>query len=233
MLSILITRAAAGLGLIGLLAACATGPSQPVIPRVGYVPIAQIVPISKFITTTLSRDNFDSVAKSCVPTWTDMGTKRVLSDWKLPLSRGTVQTSGHNGHASYLYITGSAGICIQTSDNKYPILANEVLYKTANPAGVPPSIEEEWYSRITKQIAVAGTATMIYQFANGNAQVANYWVDLNTTMPSRLNYWVEFKRVGQWSAKPTDIVVSHPAMSSFIIAKYGDQHSKSLLGHRD
>lgn len=186
----------------------------------------------KFETVPLTRENFGATAKSCMPSWTERGTATVLGNWKLPLPRGTNVIHGHERDASYLLVTGNIGVCIALSEGKYPILAGEAFYKTVNPFGVPPDVSEGWYLQLAAAVARTGTASAIYKFSNGNAQISKYWVDPNVSAPSSLSYWTEFKRAGEWSATPSDIVLAHPALSSVSSTKYGSQFVKPFLSHR-
>lgn len=220
----------AGVTFISLLTACAA--PRPVVPRIGYVPVAQIAVQSKFESQRLTLENFSGIAKNCMTTWPDSASQRITSDWKIPLPRGTVQTHSHNGHASYLLVAGELGICVQQSDEKHPILAAEALYKTANPGGVPLDVADQWYANIAREIARTGSATAIYKFNNGNAHVAKYWVDPNIAAPTSLSYWSEFKRAGEWTTSAADQIFTHPALASVSVTEYNKQRVKPLLSHR-
>lgn len=230
-LSFVSLRAAALVPFVMLLTSCAA-PQRPIVEKTGFVPYAQMQLSGQFETVTLTRENFGATAKRCMPSWTERSTTAVLGNWKLPLPRGTTVIHGHERDAGYLVVTGSTAVCIAQSEGKHPILAGEAFYKTINPSGVPPDVSEGWYLQIAAAIARTGTASVIYKFSNGNAQLSKYWIEPASSSPSSLSYWTEFKRAGEWSAAPSDIVLSHPALASVSSIKYGSQFSKPFLSHR-
>lgn len=220
-----------GLLLAALLAACATPPRMDAA-KTGYVPMAQVQAKTRFDTVVLTAANFGEVTKRCISTWPDSATRRIVSEGQFSAPRGTTVVHSHSGHASYLVISGGLGFCVQQSERGHPILAAEAFYKTANPEGPPPDVTDAWYVQIAERIARDGTATAIYPFPNGNAYVAKYWLPTSIGSVVSLNYSADFKRAGQWSATPSDIVLAHAATSTFSVVQYGSRHAKSLLGHR-
>lgn len=220
-----------GLLLAALLAACATPPRTDA-SKIGYVPLAQVKAKTKFDTVVLTGANFGEVAKSCISTWRDTATNRIVADGKFLAPRGSTVVHSHSGHASYLVIVDNLGFCVQQSERGYPILAADAFYKTVNPEGPPPDVTDAWYVQIAEIIAREGKATVIYKFPNGNAYVARYWLPTSAGSVISLNYSAEFKRSGEWAAAPSDIVLAHPATSTFSVVQYGGRHTKSFLGHR-
>jgi hypothetical protein len=220
-----------GLLLAAVLAGCATQPRVDPT-KTGYVPLTQIQPKPRFDTVALTSANFGEVAKSCISTWGDTATQRIISDGQISAPRGSTVVHSHSAHASYLVVVGSLGFCVQQSERGYPILASEAFYKTVNPEGPTAAVTDAWYAQIAERLASEGSATAIYPFPNGNAYVTKYWFPPSTGSVISLNYSADFKRAGQWSAIPSDIVLVHPATSTFSVVQYNNRHAKNFLAHR-
>eukprot|EP01136_Pigoraptor_vietnamica_P019722 Opistho-1_new@67673 len=220
-----------GLLFAALLVGCATPPRVDTA-KTGYVPVTQIQAKTRFDTVALTSANFGAVAKSCISTWRDTATQRIISEGQISAPRGSTVVHSHSAHASYLVVVGNLGFCVQQSERGYPILASEAFYKTVNPEGPPAAVTDAWYAQIAELLAREGSATAIYTFSNGNAYVTKYWFATTPGSVISLNYSADFKRAGQWSATPSDIVLTHPATSTFSVVQYNNRHAKNFLAHR-
>ncbi len=220
-----------GLLLAALLAGCATPPRVDTA-KTGYVPVTQIQAKPRFDTVALTSANFGEVAKACISTWRDTATQRIISEGQISAPRGSTVVHSHSAHASYLVVVGNLGFCVQQSERAYPILASEAFYKTVNPEGPPAAVMDAWYAQIAERLAREGSATAIYPFPNGNAYVTKYWFPPTTGSVVSLNYSADFKRAGQWSATPSDLLLAHPATSTFSVVEYNSRYAKNFLAHR-
>ena len=86
--------------------------------------------------------------------------------------------------------------------------------------------------RLAGSIAEAGRVTVVYVFANGNADVASYWVEA----PNKnvIRYAGEFKKAGSWETGTYDLRFTHASMSGVSSTKRGgtSMTKADLLGIR-
>lgn len=220
-------------GLLGLvLGGCVTTSSAPsnFAPPTDYVPLDQIQISARFQVVEVNAANLGVEAYHCVPQLS-AGSKSVMDTAsKLPLPRGNVTALSHLSSASSFVISGSQAICIHQSAARYPIFAAEAFSETVNPSGVPPTVTDGWYAQIARRMAEAGRVTVAYVFPNGNAEIANYWVE--SPNKNAIRYAREFKKAGTWETGTYDFRFSHASLSGVAATKRGQQMSKvNLLGN--
>ena len=220
-------------GLLGLcLGGCVTESSAPqrFAPPADYVPLDQIQIPDRFQVVEVNAANLGVEAYHCVPQLS-AGSKSVVDTAsKLPLPRGGVTALSHLSSANSFVISGSKGICIHQSAAHYPIFAAEAFSETVNPTGVPPTVTDGWYSRIAGRMAETGRVTVAYAFANGNAEIANYWVEGSNK--NVIHYAREFKKAGTWGTGSYDFRFSHASLTGVSATKRGQQMAKvNLIGY--
>jgi hypothetical protein len=207
-------------GLFGLfLGGCVTTSSSSFAPPTDYVPLDQIQIANRFEVTEINAANIGVEAYHCVPQLS-AGSKNVNDTGALlPLPRGMVRSLSHLSSSSSFVISGSKAICIRQSTAHYPIFAAEAFLDTVNPSGVPPTVTDGWYVQIARRMAEAGRVTVAYVFPNGNADVANYWVEGSNK--NAIHYAREFKKAGTWETGSYDFRFSHPSLTGVTATKRG------------
>ena len=106
-----------------------------------------------------------------------------------------------------------------------------LFWKRSTPAGVPPEVLDVWYKKIANLIAARGMATVAYETNDGNAFVANYWVEESPMFG--LYYSSELWKAGEWETDDVDAHFLHPKMESVTVTKRSGRRKKmDLLSHR-
>lgn len=188
-------------------------------PPADYVPLDQIRIKPRFDTVLLTKENLAAEHEKCIPFIRANSESMDAAVKAFPRSNTTSAVSHASSSKKFIY-RGSTGLCIEFSTNRYPIFAAETFIGTANPTGVPPDVTDDWYMKIAMKIAVNGRAKVVYAMDNGNAILASYWSDKPGDFA--LQYWSEFKKVGEWENTEVDYKFSHPALRGFSETKRGD-----------
>jgi hypothetical protein len=184
-----------------------------------YVPLDQIRIKPKFDTVFLTKENLASEQQKCVPflqTNTDSMRDAVS---KFPSNNSIIAVSHQSSSKKFIY-RGTTGLCLDFSANKYPIYSAETFIGTANPAGVPPDVTNDWYMKIAMQIALKGQAKVTYITDKGTAFLVSYWSE--QTGGFTLHYSSEFKKIGEWENAQVDYKFSDPSLRGFSVTKQGD-----------
>jgi hypothetical protein len=198
-------------------------------PPSDYVPIDQIRIASHFDTVEVTPDSLGQEVAKCIPQLdaNSAGIKRILLSFPSP----NINSFGHTSSSRILILHRTTGACVQRSAAKFPIFAAETFVETVNPTGVAPDIVDGWYKQIALQIAKKGTAKVAYAFANGNAFVANYWVE--TTPDFSLFYSSTFRKAGTWETENFDARFSDVTMTSVSETQISGRSQKSFpFAHR-
>jgi hypothetical protein len=182
------------------------------------VPLDQIRIKPKFDTVSLTKENLAAEHKKCVP-FLETNTDRMNAAVReFPRNNGIVSV-GHVSSSKKFIYRGSTGLCLEYSTNRFPIFAAETFIGTANPTGVPPDVTDDWYMKIAQKIAIKGRAKVAYVMDKGTAFLVSYWSDQSGSV---LNYWTDFKKVGEWENVMVDYKFSNPALRGFSETKRGD-----------
>lgn len=188
-------------------------------PPSDYVPLNQIRIKPRFDTVLLTKENLAAEYKKCIPFIPTNTESMDAAVREFPRNNATI-TVGHASSSKQFIYRGSTGICIQFSANRYPIYAVETFIGTANPAGIPPDVTDDWYMKIALKIATNGRTKVAYISDKGTAFLVSYWSDQSGS--SALNYSTEFKKVGEWENIGVDYKFSNPAFHGFSETKRGD-----------
>lgn len=180
-------------------------------PPSDAVPLDQIKIKSKFDSILLTKDNLAIERSKCVPfTFVQSDTRR-MDDAVRDFPRKNVTIAvGHESSSKKFIYRGTTGLCLEFSSNGYPIYAAETFIGTANPTGVPPDVTDGWYMKIARKIAIDGRAKVAYVTRKGTAYIVSYWCEQTGVVA--LNYWSEFKKVGEWENTEFDYKFSSPAL---------------------
>lgn len=218
--------------LVGaFLGGCAATPATTFAPPTDYVPLDQIQIQNRFDVVDVNAVNLGVQAYQCVPQLNAASKNVSQTAGRLPLPRNTIVALSHVSSANALVISGSKAICIHQSAARYPIFAGEAFVETVNPSGVPPGITDGWYAQIAKRMAEQGRVTVAYVFANGNADIASYWVEAPNK--NALQYSREFKKAGTWETGTYDFRFSHPGLTSVSSTKRNNSALKvDFIGYR-
>lgn len=198
---------------------CAAPQQQYFAPPSDYVPLDQIRIKPRFDTVLLTKENLATEQRKCVPFIKEDNDRMNAAVREFPRNNATVAV-GHVSSSKQFIYRGSTGLCLEFSTNRHPIYAAEMLLGTANPTGVPPNVTDDWYMKIAMKIAINGWAKVAYVTDKGTAYLASYWSD--QTDGFALNYWSEFKKVGEWESTEVDYKFSNPALRGFSETKRGD-----------
>ena len=175
------------------------------------MPLDQIRIKPKFDSILLTKENLAIERSKCVPFTFVQSNTRGLDDAVSEFPRKNVTVAvGHESSSKKFIYRGTTGLCLEFSANGYPIYAAETFIGTANPAGVPPDVTDGWYMKIARKIAINGRAKVVYVTRKGTAYLVSYWCD--QTGVFALNYWSEFKKVGEWESTEVDYKFSSPAL---------------------
>jgi hypothetical protein len=219
-----------GLALGGCVTTSSSAPQSFAAPT-DYVPLDQVQISDRFQVVEVNAANLGIEANQCVPQLS-AGSKSVMDTAsKLPLPRGNVIALSHLSSASSFVVSGTKAICIHQSSAHYPIFAAEAFSETVNPTGVPPTVTDSWYSQIARRMADSGRVTVAYVFGNGNAEIANYWVE--GPNKNAIHYAREFRKAGTWETGTFyDFRFSHPSITGASATRRGQQMAKvSFVGY--
>lgn len=221
-------------GIVGVcivyLTGCAAPQNSRFPPAHDHVPISMIQIASRFDTMEITRENIVQEASKCVPKTNvdSQSIKRLLSDFPSK----NIRAIGHVSTSRQFILQRTTAICLQRSTNKYPIFAAEAFIDTVNPRGVPPDVTDGWYKQLALLIATKGSAKVAYQFENGNAFIATYWVESNPAFG--LFYTHVFKKAGEWETDNIDTKFLHASMSGVSeIKRSGASEKNYVLSHRN
>lgn len=197
-----------------------------------YVLFEQMEILGQFPRVFLTGENLGTQVRKCIPTMPYSASSVTSMASKLPLPTNQVSVLSHASSASSFMVIRDMGVCIKSSEKDYPVFAAEALLGTANPTGPSPDVIEGWNRQIVKKIAEAGIAKVAYQFANGNALVATYWVG-EKPPKTTIQYNGNLKKAGEWESDSLDFRFSHPDVKSFSTTERDGQKQKiNLLDHR-
>jgi hypothetical protein len=221
-----------------ILLGCATMPNQAVrAPKVDLTPNSQIVIAAKFQVSPLHASTAHENISNCFPNRTNNPNFYQYSPERFPANRITILEASGSGNR--FYAVAGQSFCVRSSASEYPILAAEAFYDTVEPDGVPIDVKDNWFSQIALQIALKGSVTVDYVFANGNAFRARYWAPLSVggqtinRQDSSIQYSVAFMKAGTWEANPSALRFSHVAMSSVKHVQNNNRFIKfNLISHR-
>jgi hypothetical protein len=216
-------RALAILLGVAFIYGCAV-PQQPkyFAPPSDYVPLDQIKIKPRFDTVLLTKENLAAEHKKCI-SFLQLDTKSMETAVReFPRNNATIAV-GHASSSKRFIYRGTTGLCLEFSQNRYPIYAAEALMGTVNPTGVPPDVTDDWYMKIAQKIAVNGRSKVAYVTDKGTAFLVSYWSDQGGSFA--LNYWSEFKKVGEWENTEVDYKFSNPALSGLSETKRGKAKS--------
>jgi hypothetical protein len=215
-----------------LLTGCGT-PGRGNFPKpTDYVLFEQMEILGRYPGLLLTGENLSTQVRKCIPTMPFSASSVSNIAGKLPLPRAQVSILSHASSASSFMVMQDTGVCIRTSERDFPVFAAEALLQTANPTGPSPDVVEGWNRQIVKKIAQTGIAKVAYQFANGNAFVATYWVG-EKPPKSTIQYNSNLRKKGEWESESLDFRFSHPDITSFSTTERDGQKQKvNLLDHR-
>jgi hypothetical protein len=208
---------------------CATPPPKYFPPPSDYVPLDQIQIASRFDTVEVTPDTLGTEVVKCVPQMNpdSQGIKKVLQGFP----SANINAFGHASSSRIFILHRTTGTCMQRSAAKFPIFAAEAFVGTVSPSGVPPDVVDGWYKQIAMQIARKGTAKVAFVFNNGNAFVANYWVE--ATADFSLYYSSAFRKAGTWETENFDARFSDSTLSSISETKTSGKAEKTYpFSHR-
>lgn len=225
-----VTIAALTGALVAGLTGCAAPPApaslrQVFPPPTDYVKRDDIRIEDRFAVDKVDAKNLAGQAVKCVPTAeVESPALRKLAS-TLPLPPGQVTVFFHNGSASTLMLNRDSAACIRRSEDRYPILAGEAFRDTVSPSGPPPDIMADWNRKIAAKLAVSGMVRVAYNMNNGNAYLANYWVE--EALPrTTLSYSSAFRQAGQWENEALDFRFAHPDLQSVSVVTRSGQHKR-------
>ena len=184
-----------------------------------YVPISQIEILTQLPTVKLSKSNFLDKLQSCTSSYTISMVNHAVENFGNSSSRGDRAHFGKTREAPAAFVVyGAVGTCVRFSENRYPIWAAEVFYRSASPTGVPTHVTDAWYSLLAKDIALKGQAKAAYVFDTGRAVVVTYSVRKDAYIAHGFLYKSEFKNVNSWSIEDGMHRFEHPLMSAVVAA---------------
>lgn len=192
--------------LCGALLGCAQ--MNPKFPNA--VPNNEITVSSTFNVQTVTDANLDELYSACAGKKLDSKLHlRVMADTK---DKSSVMVLKNSAQAGYLHISSNLAVCIQETDQGFPVLAAEVFKKSLELVGVPETIVEDWYMQMAKKISQKGRIKVAFRFDNGNAQKATYWVSPNER--GWLYYENTFVKANAFTQSDYDFVFMHPNLES-------------------
>ena len=225
MRSLIVLRIFTLLGAV-FLCSCTTGYQRAYFPPPSdYVALDQLQIKSKFEQVSLNKENLPSEVAKCVPTFPLSGLVMEKMIREFP-GKGTTAIAHVSSSKRFIY-RGQVGLCLEFSENVYPIYAAETFLATANPSGVPPDVTDEWYKKIATEIAIKGQAKVLYVFTEkGNAYLVSYWCEQSGG--TTLYYSAEFKKAGEWENIKVDNRFAYPTMKGFTKTDRGGGEKKSF-----
>jgi len=209
----------------------ATQEQRPFAHPTDYVPIEKVQIADKFPTIALTQETLLQEMHRCVPK--ACSTQPCMSEGVSRFPSKSLGVFGHANLSNQFWVLGSTGMCLQTSSERFLILAAEAFYGTANPVGISSSIADSWYRQLALLMAKKGSVKVAYKMADGSAYVVNYWVDPGQSFS--LFYSASKRELGSWEQEALDFQFSDPSMASVAINKKspGDKYQKTnLLYHR-
>jgi len=202
---------------------CASPQRQYFAPPSDYVKLDQIQIKPKFDTVLLTKENLATEQQKCVPFLQLNSDSTRNSVSKFPRHNVTIAV-GHQSSSKKFIYRGTTGLCLEYSENKYPIYAAETFIATDNPTGIPPDVTNNWYMKIAMQIAHKGQAKVAYITNKGTAFLVSYWSD--QTGGFTLYYATEFKKAGEWENVTVDYKFSNSALNGFAETRRGNGNDK-------
>jgi len=221
---------AAALASVSLCLSLTAGAAESALPqRTGRVPLAGLKITERFESQQLTRENFASAVRACLPAYPEAAIERQTREWALPLKNSTRTLRDTTSVGAYV-ITDSTGVCVHESESGHPVFAAEAFTGTVEPSGVPAAVRDEWFIEIAHVIAAKGHAEIVYKFPNGNAQVALY----RAVPPgfTKIEYRAEFRKAGDYDASRYDKTFTHPDLHRVLTFRYGGNMVKPILQHR-
>jgi hypothetical protein len=186
-------------------------------------------PQNHYIAVAVTKVNLEFELKKCVP-------EIVMNDnlrndiQNFPFPANTIKTFGHVKSCKKFVLHETTGVCLQKSSKNFAVFAADEFIDTVSPKGLSPDVVEEWYKKIAIVIATKGRAKIAYVFSNGNATIADYWVESNPDYV--LFYSSVFKKAGEWETDTLDLKFSNPSMTSVTETKRsGISQKKFPLAH--
>lgn len=196
--------------------------------RSGRLAVAGLEVPRTYASHQITRDNFATVVRECLPTYPDTAVDRVVRAWDFPRKNAITLLSDPKTAGTFA-IYESTAICVKESDAGFPVLAGESFVGTIEPEGVPEAVRYEWFATVAKLIAAKGYAEVVYQFPNGNGFPTLY---RPTPTGLRVEYRTSFRKAGEYDPKKYDAVFTHPDMKSVSTSAYGQRQEKFVLTHR-
>ncbi len=184
-----------------------------------YVPLDQIRIKQKFDTVVLTKENLAREKQKCLPFLQDNTDNMRYAVSDIPRNNAIVTVANPNSSKRFIY-SGTTGLCLEFSANKFPVYAAETFIRTANPTGVPPDITNDWYMKIAMQIALKSQAKVAYITDKGAAYLVSYWSE--QTGGLTLHYSWEFKKIGEWENTQVDYRFFDPRLRGLSVTNRGD-----------
>ena len=189
-----------------------------------YVPLDQIRIKQKFDTVLLTKENLAREKQKCLPFFQNNTDNMRYDVSDIPRNNAIVTVANPSSSKRFIY-SGTTGLCLEFSANKFPIYAVETFIRTANPTGVPPDITNDWYMKIAMQIALKSKAKVAYITDKGAAYLVSYWSE--QTGGFTLHYSWEFKKIGEWENTQVDYRFFDPRLRGLSVTNRG--YAKEMI----
>ena len=196
-----------------------------------YVPIAKIEISNRLSVSKLSQANLLEKLKGCTSSYNASTASQVVETFgDLAKGKYHVHFGNASGEAPAVFVVnGAIGTCVMFSENRYPIWAAEVFYKSVSPTGVPKQVTDSWYSLLAKDIALTGQAKAAYIFNTGRAVMVTYSILRGAYLAHSFTYKSEFKNIDSWVVEEGVHRFEHPELSS-VISNGGGKHILDGIG---
>lgn len=192
------------------LAACAA-PQAGGGKREGGVALSQVLIQDQFRTNKITPDNLDSLYQECLGGALAAEVRaRALADVALAGVRSFASVLSNTRRAGFFVIENDVGACVQETEAGYPVLAADVFVQSINPGGVAAPVLLEWQRKMALKLTQQGKIKVAYQYANGNASEARYWVD--KADKGYLFYESSFVKQSNFNPANYDFVFSDPGL---------------------
>lgn len=185
-----------------------------------WIALADLKYEAKFQRTVLTKENFIQFADACLPGHSGVAKDKFLAEWKMPLVN-SVTTIGTPGKPGAMVISGTMGICIRDSENKFPIFPGEVYLRTAVPDGLQEAEMDKSFAALSAAIAKKGFAEIAYVNSNGSANVVLYTVQRENK--GRLNYLDSFRPKDHFVPHADMILVNLPPNTNFTVSRTNER----------
>ncbi|MFN3738844.1 hypothetical protein [Hydrogenophaga sp.] len=211
--------------LVAGLTGCANPPRKIFPPPTDYVKRDDIRIEDQFVLVKLDAKNLGEEAVKCVSSAEAGSALLQKLATSLPLPPGRMTTFFHAGSASTFMVYRDSATCIRQSEDRYPILAAEAFRDTVTPKGPQPDVTVDWNRKIARKLALSGMVRVAYVMTNGNAFLANYWVEEELPRTT-LRYSKAFRKAGEWENEAVDFRFSHPNIQSVEVVTRSEQHKR-------